>query len=157
VFEKIRYGDRTGGLLAVARRPQTTLADLRLGACPLVAVIERVGKPGNLGGIMRSADGAGIEAILVADSEIDIYGPNVIRASIGTIFSIPTIELSTADSLAYLRRAGLQIVSASPEGSTLYTKLDFRRATAFVFGSEDQGLSASWTAADVLTAKIPMQ
>lgn len=157
VFEKIRYGDRTGGLVAVARRPHRTLADVKLTACPLIAVVEGVGKPGNLGAILRSADGAGVEAVLVADSMIDIYGPNVIRASIGTIFSIPVIELSADATLAYLRKTGLQIVSASPEGPTPHTDLDYRRPTAFVFGSEDQGLSNAWAAADILTAKVPMR
>jgi TrmH family RNA methyltransferase len=157
VFEKTRYGDRTGGLVAVAQRPRRTLGDLKLSANPLVAVIERVGKPGNVGGIVRSADGAGIEAVLVADSAIDIYGPNAIRASIGTIFSVPAVELTAADALTFLRKAGLQIVSATPGGSTLYTDLDFRRPTAFVFGSEDQGLSPAWAAPDIVTAKVPMR
>src|SRR5206468_1111920 len=112
----------TGGLVAVAQRPRKTFADLKLSACPLLAVVDQVGKPGNLGAIIRSADGAGVEAAFVTDSVIDIYGPNVIRASIGTIFSVPVVELNAAEALGFLRTHQIQIVAGDPAGSSAYTE-----------------------------------
>ncbi len=173
VFEKFRYGDRTGGLVAVAKRPTRTLADLashrlETGAtghdrletkatAPLIAVVEEVGKPGNLGAILRSADGAGVEAVLAVESAIDVYGPNVIRASVATVFRIPVVELSAADAMAYLKGQQFQIVAATPEGGSDYSTLDFRGPTAFVFGAEDRGLSKAWTGPDIKAARIPMR
>lgn len=163
VFEKFRYGDRTGGLVAVAARPSRTVVDLanhRLesgATAPLIAVVEQVGKPGNLGAILRSADGAGVEAVLAVESAIDVYGPNVIRASVATVFRIPVVELSAADAMAYLKEQRFQIVAATPEGKMDYTSIDYRGPTAFVFGAEDQGLTKAWTGPDVKAARIPMR
>jgi TrmH family RNA methyltransferase len=157
VFEKIRYGDRTCGVVAIADRPGRLLSDLKLGERPLLAVIERVGKPGNLGAILRSADGAGVNGVLVVEPEIDIYGPNVIRASVSTVFSIPVVEVSLVEAIDFIRKGGLQIVAASPEGAKLYTEVDLRRPTAIVFGAEDQGLSAAWAENQAIMAKVPMR
>lgn len=156
VFEKIRYGDRTGGLVAVAPRPRRTLVDLKLSEKPLIAVVERVGKPGNLGAIVRSADAAGIEAVLVVDSAIDVFGPNVIRASVAAIFHVPLVELLAAEAVAFLRQQGIQIIAASPEARRAYTGHDYRTPTAFVFGAEDAGLSDAWRAVGVESARVPM-
>ena len=157
VFEKIRYGDRTSGLVAVAQRPHKKLVDLKLSAAPLIAVMEHVGKPGNLGAILRSADGAGVEAVLVVESEIDVYGPNVIRASIGTIFSVPVMVLTTEEALTFLNERKIQIVAASPDGVTDYTEINYRMPTAFVLGAEDRGLSSKWRTEQVRRVKIPMR
>ena len=154
VFEKIRYGDRTGGIVAVAVRPQRTLQDIPVKAS-LLAVVEGIGKPGNLGGILRSADGAGVEALLVADSPIDVYGPNVIRASVAAVFRLPVVESTAGETREYLNQGGFQIVAASPQGQSVYTEFDFRGPTAFVFGAEDKGLSSQWR--DVRAARVPMQ
>jgi len=156
VFERIRYGDRTGGLVAVAPRPRRTLADLKLSENPLIAVVERVGKPGNLGAIVRSADAAGIEAVFVVDSAIDVYGPNVIRASVAAVFHLPLIELPAAEAIDFCRSRGLQIVAATPDARTDYTQCDYRSPTAFVFGAEDAGLSDAWRGAAVRLARVPM-
>ena len=155
VFEKIRYGDRTGGLVGVAQRPHKALTDLKLSQGPLLAVLEAIGKPGNLGGILRSADGAGVEAILVADSPIDIYGPNVIRASVAAVFRIPVIESTAGEARKFLEEHGLQLIAASPNGKSDFTQLDYRRPTAFIFGAEDRGLSEHWS--DIQTARVPMR
>ena len=157
VFEKIRYGDRTGGLVAVAQRPGRQLSDFKLGERPLLAVIERVGKPGNLGAILRSADGAGLNGVLVVEPDIDIYGPNVIRASVSTVFSIPVVEVTLEQAMEFIKKGGLQIVAASPAGQTPYTQIDLRRPTAMVFGAEDQGLSAAWAENGAIMAKVPMR
>lgn len=155
VFEKIRYGDRTGGIVAIALRPHRTLAELMLSPNPLIAVVEQIGKPGNLGGMLRSADGAGVEAILVVDSAIDIYGPNVIRASVAAVFRIPVVELTVEDARRFLSERGMQAIAASPAGESDYTSFDYRKATAFIFGAEDRGLSDRW--AGLQTARVPMR
>ncbi|MBI5764123.1 MAG: hypothetical protein HZA51_11415 [Planctomycetes bacterium] len=136
----------------------TRVDRLETGAtAPLIAVVEQVGKPGNLGAILRSADGAGVEAVLAVDSAIDVYGPNVIRASVATVFRIPVVEVSAAEAMAYLKERRFQVVAATPEGGADFTTIDYRGPTAFVFGAEDRGLSRAWTGSDVIAARIPMR
>lgn len=156
VFEKIRYGDRTGGMLAVARRPHRTLEGLALSAAPLVVILEGVEKPGNLGAIVRTADGAGVEAVIVVDSEIDVYGPNAIRASVSTIFSVPVVEATASAARAWMTAHGMQVVAADPAADNLYTSLDLTRATVLVYGSESRGLSDAWRGAGTQLVRVPM-
>ena len=108
-------------------------------ANPLVAVLEGVEKPGNVGAVLRSADGAGVSALVVADPRTDLFNPNVIRASLGTIFSLPVAAAAPGDVLAWLRGRGLQILAARVEGSVSYTEVDYRQPTAIVLGSEAAG------------------
>lgn len=157
VFDKIRYGDRTGGLVAVARRPKRTLDDLRLSSNPLIAVVEGLEKPGNLGAIVRTADAAGIEAVIVVDPDTDLYGPNVIRASLGTIFCVPVVEAEKETAIEWLHKNKLAIVTATPEGGTVYTGVDFRGPVAMVFGSEAEGLTPTWRKVNVTQASVPMR
>ena len=157
VFDKIRYGDRTGGLVAVAQRPKRTLNDLRLSTNPLIAVLEGLEKPGNLGAIVRTADAAGVEAILVVDPDTDLYGPNVIRASIGTIFCLPVVEAEVTAAMAWIQEQKLAMIAATPDGATAYTNVDFSGPVAIVFGSEAEGLSAAWRNLDPTRASVPMR
>lgn len=156
VFDKLRYGDRTGGLLAVARRPKSTLADLALKSDSLVAVVEGLQKPGNLGAILRTADAAGIEAVLVVDPGTDIYGPNVIRASLGAAFFVPLVELSAEDAITWLKGQNFRIVCASPDAEGTYTEVNFLGRVAMVFGSEAEGLTRRWQRVDLVQARVPM-
>ncbi len=156
VFEKLAYGDRAEGIVAVARPPRSTLADLQLPGCPLVAVLERCEKPGNLGAVLRSADAAGVSAVIVADPATDLFNPNAIRASMGTIFSLPVAQGNTAETLAFLIDRRLAIVAARVDATRDYTEIDFRRPTALVLGSEANGLSAAWRRDDVTAIKLPM-
>jgi len=159
VLVRIAFGDRTDGIVAVIRTPQPTLADVRLPLAPaaaLVAVVEGVEKPGNLGAILRSADGAGLDAIVAADPRTDLANPNVIRASLGTIFARPVVAATTADTLAWLRRSGLTIVAARVDGATDYAAQDFRGPVAIVLGAEADGLSDAWLAPDVRAVRLPM-
>jgi len=156
VFEKLAFGDRAEGVLAVAETPERTLAGLPLGPDPLVAVLEGVEKPGNVGAVLRSADGAGLFALVAADARTDLYNPNAIRASLGTIFSLPVCAATTQETLGWLRGQGLSIYAARVDGSRLYTEADFRRPSAIVLGSEARGLSDAWSAADVLPIRLPM-
>lgn len=156
VLEKFSYGDRRDGLVVTAVRPRRRLADLRITPASLIAVIEAVEKPGNLGAILRSADGAGVDAIIVADAATDVFSPNVIRASTGIVFSLPVFEATGADVLTLLRGEGVQLVAAAPDAGTLYTNIDYRKPSAVILGSEAKGLSTIWRDSGATTAKIPM-
>ena len=157
VFEKLAFGQRAEGVLGVADMPRTTLDDLQLPDAPLVAVLEGVEKPGNVGAVLRRADGAGVSALIVADVATDLYNPNAIRASLGTIFAIPVCETSSAAAIPWLRERGLKIVAARVDGAVPYTAVDYRGPTALVLGSEAHGLSPLWSAADVTAVRLPMQ
>ncbi len=156
VFEKLAFGDRTDGVLGVAETPAGTLDGLTLAENPLVAVLEGVEKPGNVGAVLRSADGAGVSALIVADGRTDLYNPNAIRASLGTIFTVPVAKATTAETLAWLRRQGIAIYAARVDGSMLHAQADFRRPAAIVLGSEAAGLTGAWAADDITPLRIPM-
>jgi TrmH family RNA methyltransferase len=158
VLVRIAFGDRTDGIVLVIRMPRPTLAEVRLSSAPapLIAVVEGVEKPGNLGAILRSADGAGLDAVVAADPRTDLANPNVIRASLGTIFARPVVAASTADTLTWLRQSGLAIVAARVDGATDYAAQDFRGPIAIVLGAEAEGLSAAWQAPDIRAVRLPM-
>jgi TrmH family RNA methyltransferase len=157
VFEKLAFGRRGEGLLAVAAVPQTTLESLALGDCPLVAVLEGVEKPGNLGAVLRSADAAGVAALIAADARCDLYNPHVIRASLGTIFSVPARTATSVATLDWLLKNDMQIIAARVDAAEDYTAVDFRRPTAIVLGSEAEGLSAAWNGPRVRPVRLPMR
>jgi RNA methyltransferase, TrmH family len=168
VFGKLAFGERAEGVLGVAEMPRPTLQSLdsaisrRLTAArgeptaPLVAVLEGVEKPGNFGAVLRSADAAGVSAVVLADGSTDLYNPNAIRASLGTIFTLPVCEAAGSDVLAYLREYHFAIIAARVDGAVPYTEIDYRRPTAIVLGSEAAGLSAAWTGADIQAVRLPM-
>ncbi len=143
-MEKLAFGERGEGLVAVAKAGEPRLSDLRLPEDPLVAVLEGVEKPGNLGAVLRSADAAGVSAVIAADLRTDLYNPNAIRASLGTIFTVPVAVASTTETQHWLRQTGLSVYAACPSGALPYTEVDYRGPTAFVLGAEAQGLSSSW-------------
>ena len=156
VFEKLAFGQRIEGVLAIAEPPVGELNAIRLPAVPLVAVLEGIEKPGNVGAVLRSADGAGVDAVVVADPRTDLFNPNAIRASLGTIFSLPVCEATGLETLAWLRQRRLSVVAARVDGSVPYTAVDFRQPTALVLGSEAEGLTALWNAEDVTAVRLPM-
>ena len=155
-FEKVAYGDRDEGVVAVVRTPRAELADLRLPAEPLVVVTEDVEKPGNVGAILRSADGAGADAVIAADRRTDLFNPNVIRASVGTVFSVPVARATADDARRWLDAHGVRVVAARVDAETLYTDADLTGPVALVLGSEASGLSAAWDGADVEAVRLPM-
>lgn len=157
VFEKLRFGERTGGVLAVARTPVRSLADFELPRAPLVAVIEGLEKPGNVGAVLRSADGAGLDAVAVADARGDLFNPNTIRASLGTVFSAHVVAAATEDVQAWLAKIGVPIVTARPDATLDYTAFDFRAGAAIVLGSEADGLSDRWRGANIMAVRLPMR
>jgi TrmH family RNA methyltransferase len=156
VLEKLAFGERAEGIVAVVTTPALDLDGLALPDDPLVVVVEGIEKPGNIGAILRSADGAGADALIVAGPRTDPYNPNAIRASAGTIFSLPQAAASTADVVAWLRGRGLRIVAARVEADRLYTDADLTGPLAVVVGSEAEGLSAAWSGPDVTAVRLPM-
>lgn len=156
VFAKLAFGERAEGILAVVRIPSTALADLALPDNPLVVVIEAVEKPGNVGAVMRSADGAGADAVVAASPRTDLFNPNAIRASAGTMFTVPTGAASTPDVLSWLRERGLRIVAARVGAGLPYTEADLTGPLALVLGAEADGLTDAWAADGIEAVNLPM-
>jgi TrmH family RNA methyltransferase len=147
VFEKISYREGPDGVLAVGPLVGKSLADLKLSANPLILVAEGLEKPGNLGALLRTADGAGADAVIVCDPVTDLNNPNVIRASIGTLFYLPVAEATSEETIAFLKAKGVKILSAVPDAEAVYTGVDMTGPVAIVVGAEDKGLSSRWTRA----------
>ena len=158
LLSRLAYGDRDEGIVAVFDRPAADLASIasRLPERPLIAVMEQVEKPGNLGALLRSADGAGVDAVIAADPVSDIWNPNAIRASLGTIFSTPVATCSAQEALAFLRELGVSILAARVEGASDYDALDMTGPLALVVGAETSGLSETWSGEGVTPMAIPM-
>ena len=155
-LSKLAFGDRADGVVGVARRPDLALAGVHLSGDSLVVVVEGVEKPGNLGAILRSADGAGVDALLAADARTDLFNPNAIRASLGTIFAVPLAAGSSADILTWLRERHIRIAVARVDGPLLYTAASLTGPLAIVLGSEAQGHSSIWSGPDVEALRLPM-
>ena len=156
VYSVLAYGDRADGIIAIADIMPHDLDDLQLGDNPLIAVVEGVEKPGNLGAVLRSADGAGVSAVIVTDGGSDLYNPNVIRASMGTVFTLPVYVASTADALAWLRKHQLAMYAARVDGSADYSACDYTAACAIILGSESDGLSEAWRGDEITPIRLPM-
>jgi len=156
VFRKIAYRERPDGLLAVGPQIRRTLDTLTLPENALVVVAEAIEKPGNLGTILRSADAAGVSAVIVCNRCTDIHNPNVVRASTGIIFSMPLVEADSADALAFLRHHGFSILAATPHAETLHMHANLTGRVAVVVGAEQHGLSSLWLNASDLRVRIPM-
>jgi RNA methyltransferase, TrmH family len=156
VYAKLAFGDREDGIIVVAETPQRRLQDLQLPAAPRVAVLEGIEKPGNIGAILRSADAAGMDAVVIADAVGDLYNPNTIRASLGTVFRDNVCEATSAETIAWLDQVGVPIFAARPDAEMLYTDADMRRGAAIVLGSEAAGLSPAWSGEKVVAVRLPM-
>ncbi|MEM9982462.1 MAG: RNA methyltransferase [Bacteroidota bacterium] len=157
VFQKIAYRKNATGLLALAVPSSTSVTQLVLPQNPLLVVLEAVEKPGNLGAILRTADAAKVDAIIVCDPRTDLYNPNVIRASIGCVFTKPVVVCTTETCINFLKEQGIHTYAAALSASQPYTTIDFRKSTAIVMGTEATGLSATWLAAADQNVIIPMQ
>ena len=155
-FAKIAFGDRAEGIVAVVRAPSLKLADLRLPDDPLVVVVEGVEKPGNVGAVLRSVDGAGADGLIAASPRTDLANPNVIRASAGTIFAVPLAAAPSDEVLAWIREHGLRVVAARVDAERPYTDADLTGPLALVLGSETDGLTATWRVDGVEAVRLPM-
>jgi RNA methyltransferase, TrmH family len=160
VFQKIAYRGDSGGILLVIPYWQRPLTHLSLSDNPFLVVIEAVEKPGNLGAILRTADAAGVDGLVVcehpADHATDIHNPNVIRASLGASFTVPTAVAETNQLIAWLSETKIPIVAATPTANMMYTEVDLTTAVAIVMGSEAHGLSDAWLRAAQQQVLIPM-
>ena len=156
LYRKVAYRESTEGILAEVEYKSLTLKDLQLPQNPLVMVLESVEKPGNLGAVLRSADAARADAVLICDPLTDLYNPNLIRASIGAVFTVPTVACSSEEAIAFLKERDIQILTAQLQDSSLYYDVDMRRGTALVMGTESTGLTDSWRKAASAHIRIPM-
>lgn len=157
VWEKLSFGERTDGIVIVAETPERKLEQLRLPEHPILAVLEGLEKPGNVGAILRSADGAGVDAVIVADPQTDLFNPNTIRASVGTVFNANICTASSEETLALLQEKQIPVVATLPDAEKLYSEVDYRQGAAIVLGSEAEGLSPIWQQAEIIKVKLPMQ
>ncbi|REK08279.1 MAG: RNA methyltransferase [Planctomycetota bacterium] len=156
VFAKLAFGDRHDGVLAVAEAPALLLSELAPRGAGLIAVLAGVEKPGNVGAVLRSADAAGVSAVIVADPGTDLYNPNCIRASLGTVFTQPVCTSTTAETMAWLRDRKIRVFATRPDAERQYTEVDLGSSAAVVLGSESAGLSDAWLADDVQPIRLPM-
>ena len=162
VFRKIAYGDRDDGIVAVAEEPVLTLENfetkIKQKSNPLLAVVEKISKPGNLGAVFRSADAAGFDGVMVADVHLDPFHYNSIRSSLGSVFHVPTVCEPSANICRWLKERRFQIAAAWCSGDTVpYTLIDFCRPTAIVLGSEAEGLSDVWSGEGIVGVTLPMR
>ncbi|MCC6167694.1 MAG: RNA methyltransferase [Caldilineaceae bacterium] len=156
LFAKLAYRGDSGGLLLVIPYPDVTLDSLSVPHPAFIAVIEGVEKPGNLGAILRTADAAGVHAVIVAAGATDLHNPNVVRASLGTLFTVPVVEAATEETITWLRQRAIRIIAARPDASLKYTAVDYTGPVAIVMGAEAGGLGADWAQAANLHVTIPM-
>ena len=156
VFAKVSFGDRAEGIVAVVRIPSLDLSRLALPEDPLVVVVEGVEKPGNVGAVLRSADGAGADALVAADARTDLFNPNAIRASVGTAFGVPIASASTSQTIDWLRGHGLRIIAARVDAERIYTDVDLTGPLAIALGAEADGLSAAWSGDAIEAVRLPM-
>ena len=156
VYGRMAYRSGTEGVIGIARSKSHRLEDLQLKENPLVVVLESVEKPGNLGAILRTAEAANVDAVIVCDPLTDLYNPNLIRASIGGVFSVPTAVCDSKACITFLKERGVRILTAQLQDSYEYYDYDMRRATAIVMGTESTGLTDQWREAADAHIRIPM-
>lgn len=156
LYDKVAYRGGTEGVIAELRYKETTLSGLRLKDSPLVVVLESVEKPGNLGAVLRSADASGVDAVIVCDPLTDLYNPNLIRSSIGALFTVPVATASSEDTIRWLKDKGIKIYTAQLQDSEWYYDTDMKGGTAIVMGTEATGLTDLWRKAADAHIKIPM-
>jgi RNA methyltransferase, TrmH family len=157
VFEKIAYRESSDGLIALCEPRYLKIADLQLPANPLILVVESVEKPGNLGAILRTADAAALDAVVVCDQQTDLYNPNVIRSSLGCIFSQQVAVTTSAEAIQFFKQKNIRTYAAALTAQSFYHENDYSQPSAIVMGSEANGLSNIWLNEASLQIKIPME
>ena len=156
VYSKITYRENVDGIVVLARPSELSLDRLRIGKNPLIIVLESVEKPGNLGAILRTADAAALDAVIICDPRTDIYNPNVIRSSVGCLFSNKVVISESDSVIKFLQGKNISIFSAALQDAIPYTKADFTGPAAIILGSEAEGLSRKWRQCARQIIKIPM-
>ena len=156
LYAKAAYREGTEGAIGVFQAIEHPLSSLHLKDNPLIAVLESVEKPGNLGAVLRTCDAAGADALVICDPRTDLYNPNLIRASIGAVFTVPTAVCTTAQAITFLKSKGIRILTAQLQDSSLYYDCPMTKGTAIVMGTEATGLSDKWRQAADAHIRIPM-
>ena len=156
LYQKIAYREGTEGVIAEVRVKERRLEDLQLPENPLIVVLESVEKPGNLGAVLRSADAAGADAVIICDPLTDLWNPNLIRASIGAVFTVPTVAAPSAEVIPWLKERGIRILTAQLQDSEWYYETPMTGPTALVMGTESTGLTDAWRVAADAHIRIPM-
>ena len=157
VYQKLAYRDTTEGIIAVAKTKSLQLSDLKLGKNPLILVAEAIEKPGNLGAMLRTADAAKLDAVIIANPKTDFYNPNIVRSSVGCLFTNQIATGTTEEVIAFLKENNIAIYSATLQNSTYYHTQDYTTSSALVVGTEATGLSQQWRDEATQNIIIPMQ
>ena len=158
VYEHLAHRKTTEGVIGIAFSPDRRLQDLNLGKDPLILVAEASEKPGNVGALLRTADAANLDAVIIANPRTDLYNPNIIRSSVGCVFTQNVVTAPTDEIISYLKQKGISIRAAALNDTSIpYHEVDFRKATAIVLGTEDTGLSHAWLDQADELIKIPME
>lgn len=157
VFEKLAYREGSDGLISTAKPKDNSLTNLKLKAKPFIIVLEAVEKPGNLGAILRTADAAAVDAVIVCDPSTDLYNPNVIRSSVGCLFTVPVAVCESVEALSYLKKSQVNVYAAELNTSYNYQDVNYCDASAIVMGTEANGLSPFWIQEATQSIKIPMR
>ncbi|MBP9792947.1 MAG: RNA methyltransferase [Flavobacterium sp.] len=157
VYQKLAYRDTTEGILAVAKTKSFSLSDLKLPENPLILVAEAPEKPGNIGAMLRTADAANLDAVIIANPKSDIFSPNIVRSSVGCLFTNQIATGTTSEIIAFLKANGINFYAATLQNSTFYHEQDYTQPTALVVGTEATGLSEEWRNAATQNIIIPMQ
>jgi len=157
VFQKIAYRENSDGIIALAKPKSHSLSDLNLPVNPFVIVLESVEKPGNLGAILRTADAAKVDAVIVCDPLTDVYNPNVIRSSVGCVFTVPLAVASQSETFSFLKDNRIRILAAELQAAQGYQDTDFTQACAVIMGTEADGLTKFWLDRADARIKIPMR
>jgi len=156
VYDSLAYRETTEGVIATAKPKQLTLDQLQLKKNPLILIIEAVEKPGNLGAMLRSCDAAGVDAVIICDAKTDVYNPNAIRSSLGTVFTNQLAICETKEAIDFIKKNKITAFAAELSAEKFHYEQNFKQATAIVVGAEATGLSESWMEAADIHIKIPM-
>lgn len=157
VFGKIAYRENSDGIVALAIPKSHRPVDLRLSDNPFVILLEAVEKPGNLGAVLRTADAAAVDAVIICDPQTDLYNPNVIRSGVGGLFTVQTAVCTSEEALAWLQQHQISIFAAELQAAEFYQEIDFRPPSAIVMGTEADGLTGFWLRNATKRIKIPMR
>jgi TrmH family RNA methyltransferase len=157
VYQKLAYRDTTEGILAIANTKSLSLSNLKLPENPLILVLESIEKPGNIGAMLRTADAANIDAVILANPKSDLYNPNIVRSSVGCLFTNQIASGTTEEVIAFLKEKNINFYSATLQNSNEYHKVDYSTPTALVVGTEATGLTQLWRDESTQNIIIPMQ
>lgn len=157
VYQKLAYRDTTEGIIAVAKTKSLLLSDLQLPENPLILVMEAIEKPGNIGAMLRTCDAANIDAVIIANPKTDLYNPNIVRSSVGCLFTNQIATGTTEEVIKFLNQKNITIFGATLQNSQFYHQQDYTTPTALVVGTEATGLSEAWRSNTIQNIIIPMQ